>query len=75
MRILRIALVVLGLSQIGFGVAFLVPGLMFEQLHLRPPAPAWVNWLMAPAGARYVGYGIGMLLARVRPRGTHCGST
>lgn len=68
MRTLRVTLVVLGISQIAFGAVFLKPGLMATMVHLQPPEPDWADWLMATAGARYVGYGIGMFVAARRPR-------
>ena len=39
MRVLRITLVVLGIGEIAFGIAFLIPSLMGTVLHLQPPAP------------------------------------
>jgi hypothetical protein len=43
------------------------PATYAELLHLQPAAPAWVNWLLAICGARFVGYGIGMFVAARAP--------
>lgn len=68
MRTLRVSLTIIGLVQLFFGLLFLaVPGLAAVALHLTPAAPAWVNWLFAMMGARFIGYGFGMFVAARAP--------
>ena len=68
MRILRATLIVIGIIQIACGAMYLAaPGAVAGSLHLQPAAPPWVNWLLATAGARFIGYGIGMFAAARAP--------
>jgi hypothetical protein len=68
MRILRATLIVIGIIQISCGAMYLVtPGAVAGSLQLQPAAAPWVNWLLATAGARFIGYGIGMFAAARAP--------
>src|SRR5438270_2724342 len=68
MRNLRIALIVIGVFQLFFGVVFLVaPGVAAGVLRLSPAAPPWVTWLFAMMAARFLAFGYGMFLAARDP--------
>ncbi|MEP7055829.1 MAG: hypothetical protein ABI912_11330 [Actinomycetota bacterium] len=70
MRRLRNTLIVIGIFQFFFGALFLLaPGPTASLLKLEPAAPSWANWLFAMMGARFVGYGFGMLAASRDPVG------
>jgi hypothetical protein len=61
MRRLRITLLVIGVVQLFFGVAFLVaPRATAGLLGLHEAAPPWANWLFAMMAARFLGYAVGM---------------
>ena len=68
MRPLRISLYVIGASQLFFGAGFLfLPGVVEDLFQLGPDAPSWADWLVAMLGARFLGYGAGMLAAARQP--------
>lgn len=68
MRPLRITLVVIGTFQLVVGAALLVaPGAAAALVGLTPPAPPWVDWLLAMSGVRFLGYAYGMFVAARRP--------
>jgi hypothetical protein len=58
-----------GAVQLFFGVLFtFAPGSAGRLLGLEPTAPAWAQWLFVMMGARFLGYGVGMLLAARDPK-------
>jgi hypothetical protein len=66
---LRISLVVIAISQLVLGLAFLLaPGPFETLLNLTPAAPAWADWLIAMLGARFLGYAVGMFVAARDPQ-------
>ena len=68
MRVMRAALITIGIIQILFGATLLVrPATLQTSLHLQPAAPAWVNYILAMSAARIIGYGIGMFVAARAP--------
>jgi hypothetical protein len=68
MRVMRAALITIGIIQILFGATLLVrPATLQTLLHLQPAAPAWVNYILAMSAARIIGYGIGMFVAARAP--------
>jgi hypothetical protein len=68
MRTLRVTLIFIGIVQIACGAVFLVfPAATTTLFGVQPGAPAWVNYLLATAGARFIGYGIGMFVAARAP--------
>jgi hypothetical protein len=62
-------LVVLGIIQIVSGTMYLATpsAAVAAMLGVETPAPPWVCFALATAGARSVGYGIGMLAAARAP--------
>lgn len=66
---LRFMLRFIGVVQLFFGVLFtLAPARAGALLGLEPSATAdWVQWLFVMMGARFLGYGIGMLVAARDP--------
>ncbi len=68
MTTLRITLWVIGGFQLVLGAAFLLsPSGTAELLGLQPPAPASASWLIAMMAARFLGYGVGMIVAARNP--------
>lgn len=68
MRRLSFVLRFVGLVQAGFGVLFVVaPSAVAPALALEPSSPRWVDWLFVMAGARFLGYAVGMFLASGDP--------
>lgn len=68
MRSLRFMLRFIAVVQFFFGVLFtLAPGAAGGLLGLEPTAPGWVEWLFVMMGARFLGYGVGMLVASRDP--------
>jgi hypothetical protein len=68
MSVQRVALTLIGITQIGYGALFVAaPNSVAGVLGLQAGAPPWVNWLLVTAGARYIGYGIGMFAAARSP--------
>jgi hypothetical protein len=66
---LKVSLIVIGVVQVFFGILFLVaPAPAATLLGLTPPAPVWVNWLLAMMAARFLGYGAGMFVASRAPQ-------
>ena len=43
------------------------PAIAGDLLGLSPAAPGWVSWLFVMMGARFLGYGVGMLVATRDP--------
>src|ERR1700733_5327067 len=68
MRVMRAALITIGIIQILVGATLLVrPATLQTLLHLQPAAPAWVNYILAMSAARIIGYGVGMFVAAGAP--------
>lgn len=66
---IRVTLRFIGIVQLVFGALFvLAPTWIAPALSLHPHQPSWVNWLFAMMGARFLGYGIGMLIAARDPQ-------
>ncbi len=69
MRGLRITLRFIGVVQLFFGVLFtFAPTVAGGLLGFAPDAPAWAAWLFVMMGARFLGYGAGMLVAARDPQ-------
>lgn len=69
MRGLRITLRFIGVVQLFFGVLFtFAPTVAGGLLGFAPDAPAWADWLFVMMGARFLGYGAGMLVAARDPQ-------
>ncbi|ORW08171.1 hypothetical protein [Mycobacterium kyorinense] len=69
MYFVRVTLIIVGLIQIVNGAMYLAaPAAVTAVLGVLTPAPPWVGFILATAGARFVGYGIGMLAAARSPR-------
>jgi hypothetical protein len=67
-RPLRASLIVMGVSQLGFGALFLLtPSTAQHLFGLTPDAPAWAHWLNAMLAARFLGYAVGMFAASREP--------
>lgn len=66
---LRFMLRFIAVVQLFFGVLFtFAPGFAGALLGLEPSATAdWVQWLFVMMGARFLGYGVGMLVAARDP--------
>jgi hypothetical protein len=66
---LRFLLRFIGVVQLFFGVLFTVaPARAGALLGLEPSATSdWVQWLFLMMGARFLGYGVGMLVAARDP--------
>jgi hypothetical protein len=68
-RPLRFSLRVIAVTQLFFGLVFLLPNSpLAGLLGLRPAAPDWANWLLAMMAARFLGYAVGMFAAARAPR-------
>lgn len=67
MRVLKITLASIGVVQLALGMILLIPGGFASVLGLER-GPGWVDWQLAMAGARFLGFGAGMLLAARYPR-------
>jgi len=67
MRLLKVTLVVIGVVQLALGVVLLIPG-GFAALIGLERAPGWVDWQLGMEAARFLGFGVGMLLAAQRPQ-------
>lgn len=68
MRFVRAALIIVGIIQIGTGALYLAaPAAVTAMLGVPPAAPPWLGFVLATAGARFIGYGIGMLAAARSP--------
>ncbi len=68
MRILRFMLIVIAAVQFFFGALFtFTPASAGGLLGLEPSAPGWVHWFFVMMGARFLGYGVGMLVAARDP--------
>lgn len=68
MRIARLALAIIGIIQIGNGAVLLIdPDLLHGILGVDTSLPFWTDYIFLTAGARFIGYGIGMLAARRDP--------
>ncbi|OBB81471.1 hypothetical protein A5760_16430 [Mycobacterium colombiense] len=68
MRIERAILATVGIIQIICGTMYLArPTAVGAMLGAASAAPPWVNFVLATAGARFIGYGIGMLAAAKAP--------
>lgn len=63
---LKRVITIIAVVQIVLGVILLVPDLPETALRLES-APGWVNWLLAMAAARSLGFGYGMLVAARSP--------
>ncbi|OBH29006.1 hypothetical protein A5692_21900 [Mycobacterium sp. E342] len=72
MRFLRASMIVVGIIQLGIGAMYLAaPAAVVVMLGVAPGAPPWVNFVLATAGARFIGYGIGMVAAARSPGRHH----
>lgn len=67
-RPLRITLYTIAFFQFALGAAFLAAPVGMARLLGLPTAPGWTNWLFAMMAARFLGYGIGMVVAARDPR-------
>lgn len=68
MRLLRIALVIIGVTQISYGaILFVNPSLLARMLGATDSLPVWVKYILITAGARFIGYGVGMFAAAYQP--------
>ncbi len=66
-RWLRSTLLIIAAFQFLLGAAFLAaPGPVADLLDL-PAAPGWTAWMFGMMGARFLGYGVGMVAAARRP--------
>lgn len=62
-RLLRATLIFIALVQFLLGTAFLLaPHAAVHALGLSA-TPEWANWLFGQMGARFIGFGVGMLVA------------
>lgn len=62
-RLLRATLIFIAVVQFILGAAFLLmPQTAVQTLGLSA-TPDWANWLFGQMGARFIGFGIGMLVA------------
>jgi hypothetical protein len=68
MQLLRRTLIFIAIVQLFFGLTFLVAPSQFANLVDLPAAPAWVNWLFAMMGARFIGYAVGLVVAARDPQ-------
>ena len=62
-RLLRATLIFIALVQFILGAAFLLAPQPTVQALGLSATPDWVNWLFGQMGARFIGFGIGMLIA------------
>src|SRR4051794_35449301 len=70
MNPLRFLLRFIATGQLFFGALFTVaPTQAATWFGLHPTAPGWANWLFFMLGARFIGYGVGMLVAARDPQG------
>lgn len=67
-KLLQITLVVVGLAQIFFGVAFTFAPAQFAGLLGLPVTPPWPYWMFSMFGARCFGFAYGMFLAASDPK-------
>lgn len=68
MRIERALVAVIGIIQIICGATYLgYPSAVGAMLGVTSAAPTWVAFVLATAGARFIGYGIGMPAAAKDP--------
>ncbi|MBI3687732.1 MAG: hypothetical protein HY241_10450 [Actinobacteria bacterium] len=68
MRPLRITLVTIAVFQLALGALFVIAPTHAHQLFgLAPAEPGWSDWLFAMMGARFLGFGYGMLVAARDP--------
>lgn len=63
---LKSALYLIAVVQIGLGLVFLAPQIFADVAGLEP-APAWTGWMLAMFSARAIGFGLGMILAARDP--------
>jgi hypothetical protein len=67
-RPLRITLYAIAAFQFALGALFVIaPGQAHALFGLTPAEPAWADWLFAMMGARFLGFGYGMLVAARDP--------
>lgn len=65
---LRFTLWFIAIVQFFFGILFtFAPATAGGLLGLEPAAPGWVHWLFVMMGARFLGYGVGMVVAARDP--------
>jgi len=64
---LQISLVVVGIAQIFFGVAFTFAPEKFGALMGLSPAPQWAYWMFSMFGARCFAFAYGMFLTACEP--------
>ena len=64
---LQITLVVVGIAQIFFGVAFTFAPAKFSAMLGLSPAPEWAYWMFSMFGARCFAFAYGMWLAMRNP--------
>lgn len=62
-RLLRATLIFIALVQFMLGAAFLLAPQTMEHTLGLSATPDWANWLFGQMGARFIGFGIGMLVA------------
>ncbi len=65
--VLRITLVVVGIAQIFFGIAFTFAPAKFSAILGLEEAPQWAYWMFSMFGARAFAFAYGMFLARRDP--------
>lgn len=67
MRLLKGMLIVIGITQLVFGIIFTLIPAQFASLVELETAPIWVNWLFVMMGARFFGFAYGMFIASRNP--------
>lgn len=67
-RRLTLTLGFISFVQLLLGLAFLFAPTLTARLLSLAPAPGWTNWMFGMMAVRFLGYGIGMLLAARRPK-------
>jgi len=67
MKVLNLTLQVIGLIQILLGLVFLLIPRQYAEFMKLPEIPVWGLWLFAMMAARFIGYGIGMMVASRDP--------
>lgn len=60
---MRVTLFVVAGFQFVLGAAFLVAPAKTAAMLGLAPAPGWTNWLFAMMAARFLGYGVGLVVA------------
>ena len=66
-RGLRTTLFIVAGFQFALGAAFLVAPATVASVFSLPTAPGWTSWLFAMMAARFLGYGVGMVVTAREP--------